>query len=249
MTGFINAAGALFVAGLLSASLLAQQAGSNMPITQPQRAPRPMPPAPRGPSAEPSGIKEYTTAGAFSFMVPAGVTRLVVEMYGAGGGGGGTGGTGGIPCLLGGSGGGAGAFVRSVVTVPGGAIPVSINVGAGGHSSRMCHIDGQRGGDTWISTGTESLKAGGGAGGSSGDCGNRCASGGKGGAIDGSTQGKANIARDGASGKAGGGSAGGSGAMGWPVIGFSITQAGGGAGAGAGRNGTDGQTGYVLLQW
>jgi phage-related tail fiber protein len=79
-----------------------------------------------------NGIQEFTQSG--TFTVPAGVTHLLVELWGGGGGGGGA--TFGLPvsppCLgLGGGGGGAGGYTRAVVPVTPGA-QYTITVGAAG---------------------------------------------------------------------------------------------------------------------
>ncbi|MGE0772782.1 MAG: T9SS type A sorting domain-containing protein [Cyclobacteriaceae bacterium] len=70
----------------------------------------------------------FTTSG--SFVVPAGVTQLIVEAWGAGGGGGaGVGGS----FWDGGGGGGGGAYSRSVLTViPGNAYGYTVGVGGFG---------------------------------------------------------------------------------------------------------------------
>jgi len=77
-----------------------------------------------------SGIQEFTASS--SFTVPAGVTHLLVEMWGGGGGGGGSlEAPGGGPGVAVGSGGGAGAYSRAVVAVTPEAT-YNIVVGAGG---------------------------------------------------------------------------------------------------------------------
>src|SRR5262245_52454852 len=82
-----------------------------------------------GPAGGPNGIKEFAGPGSFTFTVPAGVTRLYVELIGAGGGGGGGGGEVLVPGP--GGGGGAGASLRSVLpVVPGDTY--TIQVGGGG---------------------------------------------------------------------------------------------------------------------
>lgn len=107
------------------------------------------PQGPAGPAGPPgasgsgtggfNGIQEFTQSG--TFTVPAGVTHLLVEMWGAGGGGGGgsSGLSTGLPAPLsasgcagvGGGGGGAGGYTRAVVSVTPGAT-YTVTVGSGG---------------------------------------------------------------------------------------------------------------------
>lgn len=87
------------------------------------------------------GVIEFTTPGDSSFQVPAGVTSLLVEVWGAGGGGGG--GCSGYNSTIpgssfaggGGGGGGSGAYARSVLpVVPGTTLTIRIGAGGGGGS-------------------------------------------------------------------------------------------------------------------
>lgn len=115
-------------------------------------APSPSPPAP----PSPYGVREFLANG--SFTVPANVTQLMVEMWGAGGGAVQQGC--GFASTFGG--GGSGAYTRDVITV----VPLKtyeINVGAGGA------VGGGNGGDSQIVyQGSDVLTfAGGGQGGSS----------------------------------------------------------------------------------
>ena len=94
--------------------------------------PGPMgPPGPPGPSGV-SGLQEFTSSALFT--VPAGVTRLLVEMWGGGGAG--------TPA----GGGGSGAYSRSVIAVVPGIIYM-VEVGAegtdfhGGGTSRIIDPD------------------------------------------------------------------------------------------------------------
>jgi hypothetical protein len=73
-----------------------------------------------------NGLKEFTEPGTYEFVVPAGITHLMLEMWGAGGGGGA-----GNVAGSGGGGGGSGAYTRTVLTVTPGAV-YSITIGAGG---------------------------------------------------------------------------------------------------------------------
>jgi hypothetical protein len=91
-----------------------------------------------------SGIQEFTQSG--TFTVPAGVTRLLVEMWGAGGGGGGgfVGGEGCSPNPFGGCytynipgnqghGGGGGSYTRTIIAVtPGSTYSVVMGTGGAG---------------------------------------------------------------------------------------------------------------------
>ena len=114
---------------------------------------------PAGPGGV-NGLQEFTPGpDAFPFVVPAGVTRLIVELYGGGGGGGGTDLTGVCP----GGGGGAGAYVRTVLNVnPGDTL--SVRVGFGGPGG-MPSFPGSDGGDTKILDATNTVLAGAGGGG------------------------------------------------------------------------------------
>jgi hypothetical protein len=82
-------------------------------------------------------VREFVTSG--SLIIPAGVTRVLVELWGAGGGGGGSGAGdcvsifGHTVCFLGpsGAGGGGSAYVRAVVKVTPGST-YAIVIGTGG---------------------------------------------------------------------------------------------------------------------
>ena len=73
-----------------------------------------------------TGQTAYTTAGTYSYVVPAGVTSVSVVAVGGGGGGGGTNDTN----SRGGGGGGALAYVNNISVTPGETLTVT--VGAGG---------------------------------------------------------------------------------------------------------------------
>jgi hypothetical protein len=85
------------------------------------------PTGPAGPGGI-SGLQLYTTSG--TFLVPANVTHLIVELIGAGGGGGNGAGCGNIAGYAGG-GGGSGAYTKAFLTVPPGGF-YSVVVGSGG---------------------------------------------------------------------------------------------------------------------
>lgn len=71
-----------------------------------------------------SGTQSFTTSG--TFIVPPGVTTIVVECVGAGGDGGGNGG----------GGGGGGAYASGIYTVnPGDSLVVNVGIGGGGSGS------------------------------------------------------------------------------------------------------------------
>lgn len=110
----------------------------------------------------PRGVQEFTTSGPFT--VPAGVTGLLVEAWGAGGGGGG-GQHCGPGCDRGGGGGGAGAYAQTLVSVtPGASLTVTIGFrGLGGPAG----TPGATGGSTLISptSGPALITVNGGAGG------------------------------------------------------------------------------------
>lgn len=108
----------------------------------------------QGPAGEIRGLQEYASNGAF--LVPPGVTRILIELVGGGGGGGGD--TGG-----GGGGGGAGGYARGVLPVTPGS-SCTIAVGAGG-TAALTASSGGNGGDSVVTCGTASANARGGSGG------------------------------------------------------------------------------------
>ncbi len=110
---------------------------------------------PQGPAGPPgtgvlNGTTEFTGSG--FWIAPAGVTRVIVEMWGGGGGGGAC--TGGLFCASGG-GGGAGAYARAVIVVS----PLNfytVTVGTGGG------VDQDGSASSFSLSGTTLLQAGGG---------------------------------------------------------------------------------------
>jgi len=86
----------------------------------------------------------FSTPGTSNFTVPAGVTSITVECWGAGGGGGGSNSNG-----AGGSGGGGGGYATSVFSVSPGDI-VSYTVGAGGTAGIANIGDGGNGGSSSV---------------------------------------------------------------------------------------------------
>jgi len=105
-------------------------------------------------SGVPNGMKEFKNSG--TFIVPNGVTRLLVEVWSAGGGGGAS-----VLCIGGpeifGGNGGAGAYSRAVINVASGD-NVSVVIGQGGSP-------GASGGPSSVATGTSIITSGGGQGG------------------------------------------------------------------------------------
>ncbi len=187
----------------------------------------------------------YSTTGANTYVVPAGVTEITVKMWGAGGGGGG-GGT--NSSGLGGAGGGSG-YVSSTLTVtPAESLSVYVGAGGGagdfssGPNGNYSGDGGGGGGRSYIErTGTPLLRAAGGAGGGGGD--SSSSTDGGGGGAGGGTSGQAGSASSSApGGGAGTATAGGAGGNGSENDGVAGGSEYGGAGAdGATDNtGTDG---------
>src|SRR6266404_2610563 len=98
------------------------------------------PAGPAGSSVGLSGRQEFQSNG--TFVVPAGVSRLSVELYGAGGGGA-------IMRCNSGGGGGAGAYTSTVLAVQEGQT-LTINVGIGGVGGALSSTSGGNGGDSQI---------------------------------------------------------------------------------------------------
>lgn len=131
-----------------------------------------------GAAISPAGTAEFTAAGTQSFVVPAGVTRLTVDIWGGGGGGGGkspgldspTSGTcnSGTPGYSGGGGGGAsGSAGRFAIDVTPGE-SLTVIVGAGGNLGSIGQVGG-KGGTSFIRRGgADLITARGGVGGSPG---------------------------------------------------------------------------------
>jgi hypothetical protein len=99
---------------------------------------------------DPGGYKNMATllSGSGTWIVPAGVTRIAVEVWGSGGGGSAYGG------------GGSGSYIRGVLNVtPGNAILYGVGVGGSGSSNA-----GQNGGYSYIEFGSYGMYAYGGYG-------------------------------------------------------------------------------------
>jgi len=179
-----------------------------------------------------------------NFTVPAGITQLSVELYGAGGGGAV------VPCN-GGGGGGGGAYSSTILTVQSGQV-LTINIGVGGAGSTAMNTPGSGGGDTQVldSNGTVLVVAHGGTGGlvyppKGVLCGNATT-----GATGGAPDPVAMISHSGASAPF---SQLDSGAMGYQVPGFLFQPngqfGGGGAAMATFPPAQAGQGGYALLTW
>ena len=180
------------------------------------------PVGPQGPAGGPNGAQEFTVGSvAQSFTVPVGVTRIQVELYGAGGGGGVSATEG-----VGGQGGGGGAYLRTVLTVNPGDV-LDVNVGTGGEGGGQgAGAQGRNGGSdtSVVLAGDDLATAGGGQGGcGSGNCGQ-----------GGSSSGSANISisHTGANGNAMQGGAG------YLVPGYPVPAVGGNFGGGGNPSGT-----------
>ena len=198
------------------------------------------PQGPAGPSGGLNGRQEFQGIG--TFVVPTGVTRLSVELYGAGGGGA-------IMQCNNGGGGGGGAYTNTISTVQEGQT-LTINVGMGGLGGTLSSPSGSNGGDTVIldMSNTPVAVAHGGAGGQSDS--SSCVpptAGAAGGASDPNSM----ISHSGSS--APSFSPLNSGGTGYLVTGFAFQPNGqfGGGGAGAVRTASalTGQGGYALLSW
>jgi hypothetical protein len=181
-----------------------------------------------------------TTSG--NFTVPAGVTSVTVQVWGAGGGGGGS-----KKNDHGGSGGGGGGYISSNFTVTSGGI-IAIKVGAGGAAGGSNSGSGGTGGTSTATYSSTTLTATGGTGGAgnAGDAG----TGGSPGGFSG-TSGTSSKGGDGGDGGGIGGGAGGASTT--NGRGNTGNSPGGGGGGGyksksneAGGAGADGQ---VIVSW
>jgi hypothetical protein len=113
-------------------------------------------PGPQGPAGHPgpggfSGMQLFTTAGTTSFVVPANITHLLVELVGGGGAGGGSSST-----SISGGGGGGGAYTKTVIPVIPGTT-YNVVVGSGGTS--VPGGDGNNGGATSITDSNNNVLA------------------------------------------------------------------------------------------
>lgn len=118
--------------------------------------------------------EQFTASG--SFVVPAGVTTMMVTICGGGGAG-----ASGSPNFAGGGGGGGAVYDSIIATTPGETI--SITIGAGGSGTVtdvLSNVFGGRGGETRMVSLAQTLVAPGGYGGESGTAGGTSGSGGRG---------------------------------------------------------------------
>jgi len=198
------------------------------------------PAGPAGSSGGLNGRQEFQSNG--TFVVPAGVSRLSVELYGAGGGGA-------VMQCNSGGGGGAGAYTSTVLAVQEGQT-LTINVGIGGVAGSLSSTSGGIGGDSQILDASNTvLSVAHGASGGQADappCRAPTA-----GAAGGASDPNGMISHNGAS--APSFSPLGSGGMGYLITGFAFQPNGQFGGGGAGVVVTPpaqaGQGGYVLLSW
>jgi hypothetical protein len=217
------------------------------------------PPGPQGPPG-PGGftaMQEFTQSG--NFTVPAGVTHIWFQLWGAGGGGGATlDGS----LLLAGGGGGGGAYSSAILGVFPGQV-LTINVGAGGAGGTANgHRNDQRGGAVgdvtdvvFVDAHSLLLLAQGGGGATSSL--NGPALGGIGGTADQVHAQISHTGANGANGTMGTGTTNGSGAgaAGYALSAFPFqaSQIGGGGAGGSAQgppfDGSSGQPGYALLMW
>jgi hypothetical protein len=110
-----------------------------MGLTGPTGPTGPQGPAgPAGPGL--NGRQEFLAAG--TFVVPAGVNKLSVELYGAGGGGA-------VVSCNGGGGAGGGAYTSTILTVQEGQV-LTISVGSKGRAGTTAVPPGGNGGDTQV---------------------------------------------------------------------------------------------------
>ncbi len=196
------------------------------------------PTGPPGPGL--GGRKEFQISG--TFLVPAGVSRLSVELYGAGGGGT-------VRQCNNGGGGGGGAYTSTIFPVQPGQT-LTINVSSGGSAGASTAASGGNGGDTQVLDANSALLAAA-AGGSGGQpdplpCGPPAA-----GAAGGASDPNAMISHNGAAAPAF--SPLNSGGTGYLVTGFAFQAngqfGGGGAGVLFSSSAQAGQGGYALLSW
>ena len=195
---------------------------------------------PAGPAGGINGLQEFvfvSNTSSNEFTVPAGVTKILVEIYGGGGGSG----TYTFNCT-GEIGGGAGAYTRTVVSVaPGDRL--GIFVGAGGASAQTTFGgDGLQGTSSTVTDDTVGgplVTAAGGSGGYGCHGFNTFATG-----LGGPPTAGAQISHAGAPGTNSSNPQQGVGGAGYSIIGF-LTTIGGGASEGM----AFGQPGYILLMW
>lgn len=192
------------------------------------------------------GCQVFTSSGTFS--VPAGVTDVVVEVWGGGGGGAGPN----TSSVMANGGGGAGGYAMKRVTglIPGGT--VAVTVGAGGTAQSGVNVAGNNGGSSSFGA---HCSATGGVGGIAGTWPNQDAPGGAGSGGDINLSGGVgtsdfNSSKGGIGGSAPRGGQGGWGGWGSASGGSGGLPGGGGGGAdNAGSSGGAGGGGMVYVRW
>lgn len=198
-------------------------------------------------------IVTYSTAGSFSWVVPASVRKAFVRLWGAGGGGGGSQ----LPAAAGG--GGGGGYAEGYVDVtPGATVPLLI--GSGGAAGNMATGTGY--GSTGGSTSFGAfLSATGGGGGERAVMNSQGVSGGGGQGAGGSRQSRGGSGSSGTYvgtspamqlGGQGGGTGGGGGGGGGSSSGLGDagqTPGGGGAGGAGGQPGAAGGNGAIIIEY
>lgn len=196
-----------------------------------------------GPTGGLSGRQEFLSSN--SFVVPTGVTKLSVELYGAGGGGA-------IMRCNSGGGGGAGAYTSTILTVQEGQT-LTINVGIGGAGGSSTSASGGNGGGTQVldANNTMLAVAHGGSGGQPDALAGQPCGPPPPGASGGASDSNAMISHSGLS--APSFSSVGSGGIGYLVTGFAFQPngrfGGGGAGVVMSAPAQAGQGGYALVSW
>lgn len=186
----------------------------------------------------PSGQREYTTSGSYSWTAPTNVYAVSVVCVGAGGGGGATGGSGG-----GGGGGGGLGYKNNILVTPGTSYTVVVGAGGSGDggdsyfisTSDVCGFGGSGGSGATGGTGGNYTGEGGGNGGSPDNSGISDSTGGGGAGGYSGNGGGSSINQNGADGAGGGGGGG--------AAGGSSDAAGGGGGVGIYGEGTSGSGG------
>lgn len=219
---------------------------------------------PAGTAGGLNGRQEFLSTTPATFAVPAGVTRLSVELYGAGGGGGGgSSNQSNFACFgVGGGGGGGGAYTSTILEVQPGQT-LSIVVGIGGAAAGNFDATGSNATDTEVldaTTNTVLAVAHGGLGGP--PCGFSSVNNyGAGAPGLGGQDPPAMISHPGLHGSAGGspfsgdpliaGNANGPGGKGFSPPGFQVSLTGevGAGGDGTPSYGLAGENGYVFVSW
>jgi hypothetical protein len=176
-----------------------------------------------------SNVATFSSSG--TWTVPTGITKALIELWGAGGGGGGAS----VSNAIGGGGGG-GAFLSKLTTSLTPGSDVTVTIGTGGTAGTTSGTNGAAGGNTTASGGglASTLTAGGGSGGTGSTSSATLAAGGAGGTA---TNGDLNFA-----GQVGGGGNGGQSGLGTGAGGDSPRGGAGGPASGDNTAGAAGTT-------